>query len=153
MYLWVDPVVSGGIFISLLVTLLSVMYYSLVSVLAYSALFVLGSVAGVRLYVYIMVTLLSKQVNDPLKKFEEFDPTVSKDGLRDFSVQAAEYFNQSAVELRRLLFIDNLLDSLKFGLALWFLTYVGSCFNFVTMVLIAWVGLFTLPKVSAYFRV
>ncbi len=151
-YLWVDPVVSGCICLSVLVALFSITYYSFLSVLAYSALFVLGSTAGVRLYVYIAVNLLSKQVIDPLKKYAELDPTVSEDRMAEICGKAADGFNYVVIELRRLFFLDDLLDSLKFGLSLWFLTYVGSWFNFMTLVIMTWVGLFTLPKVCCNSR-
>ena len=40
-----------------------------------------------------------------------------------------------------------MLDSIKFGLSLWLLTYIGSWFNAMTLVILSWVGLFTIPKV------
>jgi hypothetical protein len=41
-----------------------------------------------------------------------------------------------------------MLDSIKFGLSLWLLTYIGSWFNAMTLIILFWVGLFTIPKVS-----
>ena len=41
-YLWQDPLVTGPIFASLLIVLISISYYSLISVVSYTALFVLG---------------------------------------------------------------------------------------------------------------
>ena len=40
-----------------------------------------------------------------------------------------------------------MVESVKFALVLWLLTYVGSLFNGLTLVILAVVGLFTLPKV------
>ncbi len=68
-YLWVDPVVTGPVFLSVLVGLFSITCYSLLSVLAYSALFVLGTACGIRLYVYVMNTFLKKNVSDPMAKY------------------------------------------------------------------------------------
>ena len=39
-----------------------------------------------------------------------------------------------------------MVDTIKFGLSLWLLTYVGSWFNFLTLVILAWIGAFSLPK-------
>jgi uncharacterized membrane protein len=36
---------------------------------------------------------------------------------------------------------------MKFGLCLYVLTFIGSWFNALTLVILAWVGLFTLPKI------
>ena len=68
-YLWVDPVTTGPVFVSVLVALFSITCYSLLSVLSYSALFVLGTACGIRLYVYVMNTFLKKNVNDPIAKY------------------------------------------------------------------------------------
>jgi len=38
-------------------------------------------------------------------------------------------------------------DTIKFGLSLWLLTYVGSWFNAMTLVILGWIVAFTLPKV------
>ena len=35
---------------------------------------------------------------------------------------------------------------MKFGLCLYVLTYVGAWFNALTLVILAWIGVFTLPK-------
>jgi hypothetical protein len=43
--------------------------------------------------------------------------------------------------------VENMLDSIKFGLSLWLLTYIGSWFNAMTLIILSWVGLFTIPKV------
>ena len=55
--------------------------------------------------------------------------------------------NACLLELRRLFLVENMLDSVKFGLSLWVLTYIGSWFNAMTLVIMAWVGIFTVPKV------
>ena len=57
--------------------------------------------------------------------------------------------NCGILELRKLFLIDNMMDSIKFGLGLWLLTYIGAWFNAMTLVILAWVGLFTIPKVRS----
>ena len=39
-----------------------------------------------------------------------------------------------------------MVDTIKFGLSLWLLTYIGAWFNALTLVILAWVAFFTLPK-------
>ncbi|GBP80167.1 Reticulon-3-A [Eumeta japonica] len=46
----------------------------------------------------------------------------------------------------RLFLVEDLVDSLKFGVLLWCLTYVGACFNGITLIILGWIALFTLPK-------
>ena len=74
-YMWQDPAVSAPVFAAGLVLLFSILSYSLVSVVAYSALFVLGAVAGVQLYVYVMNTFLKKDIADPLESYAGKLPT------------------------------------------------------------------------------
>merc|ERR1739836_177794 len=129
-YLWEDPIHSGIIFGSVFVSLISICYYSLISVCAYLSLTALLAVLSLKVYTYVMVTFLKKEVScNPLAKI------------------ASTKLNATLLELRRLFLVENMLDSIKFGLSLWVLTYIGSWFNAMTLVLISWVGLFTIPKV------
>ena len=77
----------------------------------------------------------------------EFDPTVSEERIHEMAISSSDRLNYAILELRRLFFIDDMFDSVKLGLSLWFLTYVGSWFNAMTLLILSWVGLFTLPKV------
>ena len=69
LYLWKNPVATAPVFGMVFVVLMSLCYYSLLSVVAYTALFVLGTSAGIRAYVYVMNTFLKKNVNDPLASY------------------------------------------------------------------------------------
>ena len=68
-YHWEDPIYTGVIFGTVLATLISICYYSLISVCAYTSLFVLMCVAGVKLYTYVMVTFLKKDTVNPIAKY------------------------------------------------------------------------------------
>ena len=67
-YLWEDPIHSGIIFGSVLVTLISICYYSLISVVAYCSLTALLAVVSLKVYTYVMVTFLKKETPNPLAK-------------------------------------------------------------------------------------
>ena len=54
---------------------------------------------------------------------------------------------------RRLFMVENMLDSIKFGLSLWVLTYIGSWFNAMTLLILGWIGLFSIPKVRLSFSI
>ena len=79
--------------------------------------------------------------------FADINLTVSEDKVNQIANNATNKLNASLVELRRLFLVENMLDSVKFGLSLWVLTYIGSWFNAMTLILMSWVGLFTIPKV------
>jgi len=44
-------------------------------------------------------------------------------------------------------------DSLKFGLMLWVLTYIGAWFNGMTLLIMALVGVFSIPKFYETYQV
>ena len=68
-YLWEDPIQSGVIFGSVFVSLISICYYSLISVCAYLSLTALLAVLSLKVYTYVMVTFLKKEVAcNPLAK-------------------------------------------------------------------------------------
>ena len=68
-YLWEDPLTSGPIFTTVLIVLLSICYYSFVSVCAYAALFILGTTSGIKVYTCFMSKILKKNINDPLQYY------------------------------------------------------------------------------------
>lgn len=68
-YQWEDPIHSGIVFGSVLVSLMSICYYSLISVVAYVSLTALVAVLSLKIYTYVMVTFLKKETANPLAKF------------------------------------------------------------------------------------
>merc|ERR1719229_2044258 len=146
-YQWEDPIYTGVIFGTVLATLISICYYSLISVIAYVSIALLLAVSAVKLYTYVMNTFLKKDVTNPIAKFAGVDVTIPGEKINDLAGKATDKLNCCLKELRRLFMVENMLDSIKFGLSLWVLTYIGSWFNAMTLVLISWVGLFTIPKV------
>merc|ERR1719320_669203 len=55
--------------------------------------------------------------------------------------------NSGLSELKKLFFCENMIDTAKFGTSLYCLTYIGSWFHFLTIIILTWTGLFTLPRV------
>merc|ERR1712059_83279 len=145
-----EPEKSGVLFAPVLLALLGLCYNSLISVLAYSALALLTLVAGCKTYTYVMVKVLKKlpaePSSDPLTPFYDINLEVPADSVVNLSAYATDIVNSGLSELRRLFLAENLLDSAKFGISLYCLTYIGSWFNLLTLVILAWVALFTLPK-------
>jgi hypothetical protein len=129
-------------------TLLSICYYSLISVCAYTSLSVLMLVLAVKLYSYVMVMLKKAEPgSDPLAKVAAMEVTIPSDKVSELSNGLADKLNCCLPELRRLFLVDNMVDTIKFGLSLWCLTYIGSWFNAMTLVILAWVTAFTVPKI------
>jgi len=69
-----------------------------------------------------------------------------EDTISNMAPCVAKSLNNFTTELRRLFLVENMVDTIKFGLSLWLLTYLGSWFNFLTLLILAWLVLFTAPK-------
>jgi len=144
---WEDPVSTGAVFGTVLVTLVSLCYYSLITVASYTCLTLLMVVLAVKLYSYVMVMLKKAEPgSDPLAKVAAMPVTVPADTISNMAPCVAKSLNNFTTELRRLFLVENMVDTIKFGLSLWLLTYLGSWFNFLTLLILAWLVLFTAPK-------
>ncbi|KAJ9593705.1 hypothetical protein L9F63_014753, partial [Diploptera punctata] len=144
---WRDPKKSGIVFGTVLGILLSLTYFSLISVVAYLSLVLLTGTISFRIYKNVLQAVQKTSDGHPFKEILELDLTLPQDKVREVTDIAVAHMNAAALELRRLFLVEDLVDSIKFGVLLWSLTYVGSWFNGMTLIIIAFVALFTLPKV------
>jgi len=145
---WENPILSGGLFGSVLVTLVSLCYYSLLYVVSNLALLLLVGVGAVKIYTKVMVMLGKATAgSDPLEQVANMSVLIPTENIEQISACVAEKLNAAVAELRRLFLVENMIDTIKFGLSLWCLTYIGSWFNAMTLVILAWIAAFSLPKV------
>jgi len=144
---WEDPITSGAVFGSVLVSLVSLCYNSLLTVCSYTALTALFLVIMVKLYSYVMVMLKKAEPgSDPLAKVAGMSLVIPAETISELAPCLATTINNTMAELRRLFLVENMVDTIKFGLSLWLLTYVGSWFNALTLIILAWIVAFTAPK-------
>jgi len=145
---WENPIVSGVLFGSVLATLISLNYYSLIYVCSNLALLMLLAVLGMKLYTKVVVMLGKNELAEgcPLDQLAAMNVAIPTDNLDVYAKQTADKMNVGIAELRRLLLVENMVDTVKFGLSLWFLTYIGAWFNAMTLIVLAWMAAFSLPK-------
>jgi len=144
---WEDPIQSGAVFGTVLVVLLSLASYSLITVVSYTCLTLLMVVLGVKAYSYVMVMMKKAEPgSDPLAKVAGMPVTIPAETISNMSPCVAGTLNKVTTELRRLFLVENMVDTLKFGVSLWMLTYIGSWFNMLTLVILGWIALFATPK-------
>lgn len=70
------------------------------------------------------------------REFLEYDVSFPQDKIKEVSEVAVAHINAAVTELRRLFLVEDLVDSIKFGVLLWCLTYLGSWFNGMTLIII-----------------
>ncbi|KAJ8891014.1 hypothetical protein PR048_010523, partial [Dryococelus australis] len=147
---WRDPKKSGIVFGSVLGILLSLTYFSLISVVAYLSLALLTGTICFRIYKNVLQAVQKTSDGHPFKDFLDLDLALPQDKVREVTDVAVSHVNAALVELRHLFLVEDLVDSIKFAVLLWCLTYFGALFNGMTLVIIcesSFVALFTLPKV------
>lgn len=70
------------------------------------------------------------------REFLEADVKLPQDKVKEITEVAVSHVNAAVVELRRLFLVEDLVDSIKFGVLLWCLTYLGAWFNGMTLLII-----------------
>ena len=70
------------------------------------------------------------------REYLDQDVTITSEKVHEVADLTAAKLNASLIELRRLFLVEDLVDSVKFALVLWFFTYVGSMFNGLTLVIL-----------------
>jgi hypothetical protein len=144
---WRDVKKSGVVFGIGMAVLLALSMFSLISVFAYISLLTLVGTVSFRIYKTIMSAVQKTSDGHPFKEILDVDLTLSQDRAQQIAGVIVTHINAYVAELRRLFLVEDLVDSLKFGLLLWLMTYIGAIFNGMTVVILAYVAMFTLPKV------
>ncbi|KAI1896974.1 hypothetical protein AGOR_G00100440 [Albula goreensis] len=144
---WRDIKTSGVVFGASLILLLSLTLCSIVSVCAYLALALLSVTITFRIYKGILQAVQKSEEGHPFKAYLDQDVALSQDAAHKYSDMALAHVNCALKELRRLFLVEDLVDSLKFAVLMWILTYVGALFNGLTLLILGLLSAFSLPVV------
>jgi len=147
---WTSPLETATVFLLTLAVLVAIGCYSIISVISTSCLLMLLAVSLSKVYTHVMVNLLAKKPaepsSDPLHKLYALDLTVKAECVENIIGIVVSNVNDGFGQLRSLFLFDNLADSLKFGVAMYCITYIGSLCNLLTIITFAWITLFTFPR-------
>nr|CAB3265822.1 reticulon [Phallusia mammillata] len=144
---WKDVKVSAVTFGLTLLILNSLCCCSIVSVFSYLALSLLTVTISFRFYKFVIQTLNGTQQPNPFQSLLDAEVTLSAEQVRKYTDAILSRVNGFIVNTRDLLLVKNTVASLKFGVLLWLLTYIGACFNGLTILIISDVMAFVLPPV------
>ncbi|TRZ00336.1 hypothetical protein DNTS_015845 [Danionella cerebrum] len=144
---WRDLKQSGLVFGSVLLLLFSLTQFSVVSVIAYLALAVLSATISFRIYKSVLQAVQKTDEGHPFKAYLEVEVALSTDQISKYVEKTQLYINSTVKELRRLFLVQDLVDSIKFAVLMWLLTYVGALFNGLTLMILAVISMFSMPVV------
>nr|XP_015217948.1 PREDICTED: reticulon-4 isoform X4 [Lepisosteus oculatus] len=144
---WRDIKRTGVVFGASLFLLLSLTVCSIVSVCSYLALALLSVTVTFRIYKGVLQAVQKSDEGHPFKAYLESDVALSEELVHKYSDVALSHLNCGLKELRRLFLVEDLVDSLKFAVLMWILTYVGALFNGLTLLILALISVFSIPVI------
>ena len=144
---WRDPKRSGIALTSILTFVFLLAHYNWISLFAFLAMIVLTGTGGYRIYHLIQAQLKKTDATNPFKECLEKEVKIPEEKIHAHVDTAIEHVYQAILKFRSLFLVENLFESIKFGLMLYTLYYVGYWFSGYTLVFLFVLGLFITPKV------
>jgi len=143
---WDNPRDSGVLCGSVLVCLLAVRYISLISVLGNLSLALVTATMSFRIYKSVLAAVNKTQEGHPFKAFLELDVSLPESQVTSAVEGAAAKLNGVLATLKAVIMVENIIESVKFAVAMYVLSYVGAIITGLTLVTLVWVGIFSLPR-------
>ncbi|XP_069570647.1 reticulon-3-B-like [Brachyistius frenatus] len=144
---WREPRKSASAFGLSLLILISVATLSVISVVSYLLLACLCVTITFRVYKSVIQAVQKSDEGHPFKFLLDRDISVSTEAVRQLADQGLVHLNWFSAQTRRLLLVEDLVDSLKLAAVMWVMTYVGAVFNGVTILILADIIFFTTPLI------
>jgi hypothetical protein len=150
--LWKCPKYTGAVFGTSLVLLLSMTSCSLLTVASTLLLLAMTIIGAYRLYLSVLFRIKGTY-DETFDKASAFDLSLPKDKIQEFAQLLDSDLNQSLNQLKSIVLWDNVCKSTMAFVALYFVYCIGATFNFMTLLIIGLVKLFTIPKVYQMYKV
>ncbi|XP_028828282.1 reticulon-4a isoform X1 [Denticeps clupeoides] len=144
---WRDIQRTGVVFGASLFLLLSLSVCSIISVCSYVALALLSVTISFRIYKGILQAVQKSEDGHPFKMYLDRDVAIPAELVHKYGDGALVRLNAGLKELRRLFLVEDLVDSLKFAVLMWILTYIGALFNGLTLLILGLIGVFSWPVI------
>ncbi|KAL6471328.1 hypothetical protein MHYP_G00199780 [Metynnis hypsauchen] len=142
---WKDTERTGMVFTGLVVGLLSLFQLSIITVVSTLSLAIMCFTISIRIYCKVLHALQLRDSAHPFKSYLDLDIGLVGEQA-DHYMQRAIVLICSAVDtLKRLIFVGNLFDSLKFLLLMYLVTYLGALCNGLTLLIIGVIAVFSVP--------
>lgn len=147
---WRDVPRSGLVVSSLLLVLITLSLHSAIAVVAHIGLLLLVAAFAYVSFKKIVAAVHKTGEGHPFKEYLGSDLTAfvpGVDNVKSVIKTALEQFGSCLESLRHYFLVVSIVDSLKFGLVLYLLTYVGEAMNLLSVVILVVSVAFSLPKI------
>ncbi|TTK94541.1 Reticulon-2 [Bagarius yarrelli] len=142
---WRDVGKTGLVFTGLVVGLACLFQLSAISLLSNLGLGIMAFTLPVRLLFKTMDLVRLNDGSHPFQSYLDEDSSLTDETTVRVVEKIVLLIAFLITELKRLFFIDSVLDSLKFIVLLYLLTYVGVKANGLTLLIAAVICVFSLP--------
>ncbi|VDK72202.1 unnamed protein product [Litomosoides sigmodontis] len=150
---WRDPRKSGAVLGVTLFTLLVFAKFPLIAVLSYVGLSILGGTLGFRIYKLVEAQIKKTDGANPYQGYlEGRELHLPREKVHQQVDALIEHVQFIGDKMRRLFLVESIVESVKFGLLLWALTYVSCWFSGLSLLILALLALFTIPKVYEVYQ-
>merc|ERR1711953_499113 len=146
---WDNPRDSGIVCGSLLVCLLAVRYISLISVIGNLSLALVTATMSFRIYKSVLAAVNKNQEGHPFKAFLDVDIRIPEAQLTAAVENAGARINGLLAALKAAILVENLVESAKFAVGMYLVSYLGKLMTGLTLVTLVWAGIFSLPRSPA----
>ncbi|XP_043931063.1 reticulon-3 [Protopterus annectens] len=142
---WRDVKKTGVVFGTALILLLSLAFFSVISVVSYLVLALLSVTISFRVYKSVIQAVQKSDEGHPFKAYMDEDITISSDAFHKYVDSSLVHVNKILKQLLHYFLVKDLVDSLKLAVFMWLMTYVGAVFNGITLIILCVLALFTVP--------
>jgi len=143
---WQDYKQTGLVFGGVITLLLSFAYYPVLCVATTFVKALLIVSVLVRIGMPIVNAIQKSTIEHPLKHLLEEKIEIGEDAIAEWPEKLRLKVNDLIRQAQLLFLIHDFIDSLKFGVMLWLISYVASWFSFLTLITIPLVAAFTAPR-------
>ncbi|XP_047132168.1 uncharacterized protein LOC105848480 isoform X1 [Hydra vulgaris] len=143
---WKNAMQTVATFLSGLIVLLALYFYSVLEVLSCIAIPSLVITMAMRIIYYILNMIFKENFEHPFKIWLKKDLNLSKDKIELITQRICDGVNATIQYIKRILFVDEFIPSLKALVVLFGCHYVGRKFSGLTLIFLCYIGVFFLPK-------
>ncbi|XP_055327576.1 reticulon-1-like [Paramacrobiotus metropolitanus] len=144
--MWRNTKDSAVIFTFGTILLLSLSYFSLISIFAYLSMITLMVITTFVLMRQVTSAFQQQTSEHPFRGVIGKDVVISPEYAHQQLDSILKPLNNTLVKVRNLYLADSLGQTLKLTFIMYLLTYVGSWFNLLTLLTVVWIGAFSIPK-------
>ncbi|CAJ0960810.1 unnamed protein product, partial [Mesorhabditis belari] len=143
---WRDPKKSGIALALTLIALFILAKYPILSVVTYTSLLVLAGTLGFRIFKAVEAQIKKTEQANPFQPLLDTELSLPQEKVHEQVDVLVEHGQLLATQTRRLFLVESIVDSVKFGLFLWALTYISAWFSGFGLLIVFVLGVFSIPK-------